>query len=78
MDAIANQILGNVSVLNQLDRRVGGSVTVLDPSGGTALDGTFDLPSVETDGESNLVAYENVWGESGDYEVSVELTDTES
>jgi hypothetical protein len=78
VDAIANQVLGEVNVFNQLDRDVSGSITVRTPSSDTALDETFDLPSVETDGESNFVAYDGVWGEPGDYEFSVELSSSET
>ena len=77
-DAIANQVLREVNVFNQLDRDVSGSITVLGPSGDTVLDQTFELPSVETDGESNFVAYDDVWGEPGDHEVSLELSNGEN
>jgi hypothetical protein len=74
VDSIANQVLKEVNVFNQLDRDVSGSITVRTPSSDTALDETFALPSVETDGESNFVAYDDVWGEPGNYEISVKLS----
>jgi len=73
-DFVGDQILGEVNVLNQLDRNVKGSVTVVDPAGDTALAETFDVPSKEEPGEGNVANYADVWGDTGDYEISVELT----
>jgi hypothetical protein len=76
-DFIGDQILEEVNVLNQMDQDVEGSVTVIDPAGDTALDETFDVPSKEDPGEGNVATYGDVWGDAGDYEISIELTNAE-
>jgi hypothetical protein len=76
-DFIGDQILKEVNVLNQMDQDVEGSVTVIDPAGDTALDETFDVPSKEDPGEGNIATYGDVWGDAGDYEISIELTNAE-
>ncbi|MFB6229505.1 MAG: hypothetical protein ABEH88_13330 [Halobacteriales archaeon] len=76
-DFVGDMVLKEVNVLNQLNRKVEGSVTVTDPAGDTALDETFDVPSNDEDGEGNTATYGDVWGDTGDYEISVELTNTE-
>jgi hypothetical protein len=76
-NAIGNRLLEDVNVLNQMNRGIGGAVEVLDPAGDTVLEEAFDLPPVEADGESNFVAYEDVWEDTGTYRVSVELPNTE-
>jgi hypothetical protein len=77
VDAIANQVLKDVNVLNQLGREVSGSVTVTGPAGATVLDETFEVPSTEADGDSNIVAYDGVWQNEGEYGIGVELSDIE-
>jgi hypothetical protein len=77
IDAIANQVLEDVNVLNQLGREVSGSVTVTGPAGATVLDETFEVPSTEADDDSNIVAYDDVWRATGEYEISAELSDIE-
>lgn len=77
VDAIGDQVLREVNILNQLNREVSGSVEVIGPAGNTALNKTFDVPSTESDEGSNIVAYDNVWTDTGEYEVSVELADVE-
>lgn len=74
LDAVGDRIFEDVNVLNQLTRTVRGSVTVVDPGDETVLDRVFDVPSTEADGESNLVAYADIWTEPGAYEIRVELT----
>jgi hypothetical protein len=70
-------ILEEVNVMNQLDRNIKGSVEVIDPAGDTALSETFDVPSNDEGGEGNTATYSDVWGDTGDYEISVELTNTD-
>jgi hypothetical protein len=77
IDTIGNQVLEEVNVLNQMNREVSGSIEVTDPAGTTVLDETFDVPSTESDEGSNVVGYEDVWAETGEYGVSVELADVE-
>jgi hypothetical protein len=50
---------------------------VTGPAGATVLDETFEAPSTESDGDSNIVAYDGVWRAAGEYEISVELSDIE-
>jgi hypothetical protein len=76
-DFIGDQILEEVNVLNQMDQDIKGSVTVIDPAGDTALDETFDVPSKEDPGDGNVATYSDVWGDTGDYEINVELTNAE-
>ena len=75
-DFIGDQVLEEVNVFNETSQAVSGSVTVTDPGGDTALDETFDVASSDADEESNIAAYGDVWGDTGEYEISVEL-DTE-
>lgn len=77
VDRLANSVLEDVNVLNQLNREVSGSVTVTDLAGDTVLDRTFDAPSTEANGESNVVAYDDVWDGTGKYRIRVKLTDIE-
>lgn len=77
VDAIGDRVLEEVNILNQLNRAVGGSIEVISPSGDTVLDETFEVPSEEADGESNIVAYEDVWAGTGQYQIRIELPDTE-
>lgn len=77
IDTIGDQVFEEVNVLNQLNREVSGSIEVTDPAGTTVLEETFDVSSTESDEGSNIVAYQDVWTETGEYEVSVELTDVE-
>jgi len=49
----------------------------VDPDGETVLDTSFDVPSTESDGDSNIVAYADVWTTTGEYRVDLELADTE-
>jgi hypothetical protein len=77
VDFFGDMILEEVNVMNQLDRNIKGSVEVIDPAGDTALSETFDVPSNDEGGESNTVTYSDVWGDTGDYEINVELTNTD-
>jgi hypothetical protein len=63
--------LEEVNVFNMADRRIEGSIEVVGPAGDTALEETFDLEH-EQDQNSG-----DVLGATGEYAVSVELTNTE-
>ena len=76
LNAIGNQVFEEVNLLNQLSQEVSGSIEVVGPEGETVLDTSFDVPSTESDGESNIVAYADVWTTTGEYHVDLELTDT--
>ena len=77
LDAVGNQVFEEVNLLNQLDHAVTGSIEIVDPDGETVLDTSFDVPSTESDGDSNIVAYADVWTTTGEYRVDLELADTE-
>ena len=77
LDAIGNQVFEEVNLLNQLNQAVSGSVEIVDPDGETVLDTSFDVPSTESGGESNIVAYADVWTTTGEYQVDLKLSDTE-
>jgi len=77
---IGDQVLEDVNVFNQTDGPITGSIEVVGPGGDTDLDDTFALISATSDGEedgSNVAAYGDVWTETGSYEVSVSLDDTD-
>jgi len=76
LNAIGNRVFEEVNLLNQLNQEVSGSIEVVDPEGETVLDTSFDVPSTESDGNSNIVAYADVWTTTGEYQVDLELTDT--
>jgi hypothetical protein len=63
--------LEDVNVFNMADGQIKGSINVVDPAGDTALEKTFDLAH-EQDQNSG-----DVLGATGEYAVSVELTNTE-
>ena len=77
IDSLANRLLEQVNVFNETDRRVEGSIVVVDPAGEPVLDTTFDLASRESGDGSSNATYDDVWGEAGAYEATLELTDTE-
>jgi hypothetical protein len=77
IDAVGNQIFEEVNLLNQLNHEVSGAIEIVDPNGDTVLDASFDVPSTESDGDSNIVAYADVWTTTGEYQVDLELADTE-
>ena len=76
INAIGNRVFEEVNLLNQLNQEVSGSIEVVDPEGETVLDTSFDVPSTESDGDSNIVAYADVWTTTGKYQVNLELADT--
>jgi hypothetical protein len=75
VDFVGEQVLEDVNVLNQLNREVSGSLTVVGPTGETLLDEAFDVPAREATGESNTLAYDGVWRDAGTYRVEVALAD---
>lgn len=80
VDFVGNQILDHVNVFNETERRVGGSIELVDPASETVLDETFDLatPNTETEDEGSTTAvYGDVWTDGGSYEVTVELDGVE-
>lgn len=77
LNAIGDQVFEQVNILNQLSQEVSGTIGVTDPDGETVLDTDFDVPSTESDGDSNIVAYADVWTATGSYQVEMELTDTQ-
>lgn len=77
VDTVGDRLLEDVNVFNQLNREVRGTVEVVGPDGDGVLDGTFTIPAVESTGEGNTAAYDDVWGQAGEYEVTIALTNTE-
>jgi hypothetical protein len=82
MDFIGNRLLEQVNVFNETDRRIGGSIVVVDPDGDTALDETFDIAPSDSgnddgDDEQSVAVYDDVWDGAGTYEVTVELDATD-
>jgi small nuclear ribonucleoprotein (snRNP)-like protein len=77
VDAIGDQVLEKVNIMNQLNRAVSGSVEVVSPAGNTVLNDTFEVPSEESNDESNIVAYGDIWKDTGRYQISIKLPDTE-
>jgi len=70
-DLTSDLALEEVNVFNMADQRIKGSIEVVDPAGDTALEETFDL---EHEQDQNN---DDVLGATGEYAVSVELTNTE-
>ena len=79
MNSIAGAILKEVNVLNGTDQEQSGNVTVVDPNDETQLSESFTVaPSdndeeEDTDEPSSTPAYGDVFTESGEYTVTVEL-----
>jgi len=70
-DFTSDVALGEVNVFNMADRNVEGAIEVVDPAGETALEKTFDLAHEEDQNSGD------VFGEAGEYAVSVDLSTTE-
>jgi hypothetical protein len=70
-DFTSDVVLEEVNVFNMADRQIKGAIEVVDPAGDIALEKTFDLEH-EQDQNSG-----DVLGATGEYAVSVELTNTE-
>ncbi|WP_254763392.1 hypothetical protein [Natrinema marinum] len=79
-DFIGDQLLKQVNVFNETSQPVTGSIVIVDPAGDTALDQEYDLaPSdSENNDERSVAVYDDVWGKTGAYEVTVELADVEA
>ncbi len=69
-DFTSGVALEEVNVFNMADRQIEGAIEVVDPAGDTALEKPFDLEH-EQDQNSD-----DVLGATGEYAVSVELTNT--
>ena len=72
---IAGQILEDVNLFNETDRRLTGSITVTDPEGSTVLDEMFSAEPASDDevDEDAGASYADVLTVAGSYTVSVEL-----
>jgi len=70
IDFTSEVALEEVNVFNMADQQINGSINVDDPAGDTALETTYDL---EHEQDQN---YSDVLGATGEYTVSVELTNT--
>lgn len=72
---IAGQILEDVNLFNETDRRLTGSITVTDPEGATVLDEMFSAEPASDDevDEDAGASYADVLTVAGSYTVSVEL-----
>ncbi|NUC73824.1 hypothetical protein HTZ84_16200 [Haloterrigena sp. SYSU A558-1] len=79
-DFLADMALQEVNVFNGADESVSGTIEVVDPDDETVLEETFDLEASSEDDESDenteaTAQYDDVWTDSGDYEVTVALDD---
>ena len=79
LDLVSNNILKQVNVFNETDRRVAGSIAVAGPDGESRLDETFELisPHTDTGDGRSFAGYDDVWNGEASYEVSVELDEAE-
>lgn len=78
IDRFADEILEEVNLFNETERRLTGSITVTGPSGTTRLDESFTLDPESSDEEgneddSNLNVYADIWTSPGEYDVAVEF-----
>jgi hypothetical protein len=77
VDTLADQVLGDVNLFNETERKVSGTISIKGPDGADVFSTSFDLAAQTgdepTDGAST--AYEDVWQGAGAYEVAVELGD---
>ncbi|MEZ3170105.1 hypothetical protein ABNG03_05640 [Halorubrum sp. RMP-47] len=76
LDAVGNQMLKEVNLLNQLNHEVTGSIKIEAHDGKLVLDDSFDVPTTESGGESNTVSYADVWTTTGEYHANLELANT--
>ncbi|ERH08226.1 MAG: hypothetical protein J07HN4v3_00592 [Halonotius sp. J07HN4] len=76
-NAVAGAILKDVNVLNGTDQEQSGTVTVVGPNGDTQLEESFTVTPSESDNEESesgsTPTYGDVFTESGEYTVTVEL-----
>ncbi len=77
VNTIFGAILEDVNVVNDTDQRRAGTVGVTDPAGETVLDASFDVPYTDDDSdeaqESNVAVFEDVYTETGEYTVTIDL-----
>lgn len=80
IDGLADIALGDVNLFNETGTVLTGTLTITAPSDEAVLSESFELPPESTDDdppeeeeEDGMVAFEDVWRESGTYEVTVEL-----
>ena len=72
---IAGQVLEDVNLFNETDRRLTGSITVIDPDESTVLEESFvaeSAPDDEVDEDAGA-SYADVLTVAGSYSVSIEL-----
>lgn len=83
--AIVNQLaemaLKEVNIFNGAERSVSGTIEIVDPNDEVVLGETFDLKSEsdsseDADTNDGVAQYGDVWTDTGDYEVSIELEET--
>jgi hypothetical protein len=70
-DYTSDVALEDVNVFNMAERRIKGSIEVVDPAGDTALEKTFDVEQGQDQNSGDVL------GATGEYAVSVELVNTE-
>lgn len=77
LDRFADEVLEEVNLFNETDRRLVGSIAVTGPDGTSRLEDSFTLDAGNTDNgtedDSNLAAYAEVWTEPGRYDVTIEF-----
>lgn len=80
IDGLAELALGDVNLFNETGVVLTGNLTITAPSDETVLSETFELPPEsadddppEEDEEDGMIAFQDVWTESGAYEVTIEL-----
>lgn len=79
VDFLADFALQDVNVFNGADQSVSGTIEITDSDGEVVLEEEFDLEEEPEDGEETdqenpaLVQYDDVFGDEGDYEVTVAL-----
>lgn len=77
INTLADQVLGDVNLFNQIEQPVSGTITIRGPDGNEVLSTSFDLAAQTGDEptEGASKTYNDVWQGAGAYEVSVELAD---
>ncbi|QSX00809.1 hypothetical protein [Haloterrigena alkaliphila] len=79
VDFVADFALKEVNVFNGASRPVNGTVEIVDPAGDVVFEESFALAAnkgddgAEASDDESAALYDDVWTETGDYEVSVEL-----
>jgi len=78
---IADSVTGEVNVFNMLDRRVTGSLTLVDPGGEPLLDERLDLAPGSSGGDDErepAAVYEDVLDVAGSYRLALAVESTET